>query len=438
MSTKEILEESWASKKNIEFESPEAEENFDQRARRIIDAFCGEIPDRMPISIDAEFTPLHYTDTSLKEAMYDYEKAYRAWKKTIQDFKWDAVFPPFTYSGKVMEILGYNQLCWPGFGVDEDASIYQFLEPGKKLEDKEGYEPMSPEDYDLFLNDPSDYIIRKYLPKIADNLKSLSNLYPIHGIACWYQGIFESLATPGVAQAFECLAKATKEAGKWIKSFTGFVQELKSLGFPVFTLSVTHAPFDYIANFLRGTQGALTDLYRRPEKVKETCDKLVPFMTDAGIAGAQASGNPIVTIFLHKGMMMRTDQYKEFYWPTLKRVVQGLLENDIVPYVYAEGDYTKYLEILQEMPKGKIAYHIEEDIFKAKEILGDKFCLTGGIPASLLISGTPSKVKDYCKDNLAVLAEDGGFILDTDIPLAEAKPENLKALNEAVLEYGEY
>jgi uroporphyrinogen-III decarboxylase len=56
------------------------------------------------------------------------------------------------------------------------------------------------------------------------------------------------------------------------------------------------------------------------------------------------------------------------------------------------------------------------------------------VPASLLNIGTPDQVKDYCRKLIEVVGKGGGFILDgaTGVP-DEAKPENVKAMADAVL-----
>ena len=433
----EILKQ-WGSKEGIQFQSSEAEREFEERARRVADAIQLKVPDRVPIAPDAEFFPLIYTGVSLKEAMYDYSKAYTAWRKTITDFKWDAAMPPFTYSAIVMDILKYKQLVWPGHGIPDTAGVYQCIEPGQILKGETGYEPMKPEEYDWFLDDPSDYMIRAYFPRIFEALKPFSNLIPVHGIICWYQGIFEALSTPNIDKAFQALAEAAREASKWLQSFIGFVQELKNLGFPILSLSCTHAPFDYISNFLRGTRGALLDMYRCPDKLLKACEKITPWMIQAGVTAAKLTGNPVVSIFLHKGPFMGPEQYKKFYWPTLRKVIIELIEHDLIPYVYTEGDYTPFLEIIKDVPKGRVIYHIEKDIFKAKEVLGDVACLTGGPPNSLLIAGTPQDVKEYCRKVIEVVGEGGGFIMDAELPIVEAKPENMKAMTDAIMEYGVY
>ena len=88
---------------------------------------------------------------------------------------------------------------WPGHGV-KPTSLYQFIEPGQVLEGREVYAPMAAEDYDWFLDDPSDYMIRAYFPKICGALEPLSKLPPIHGVICYYQGIYEALSVIGTPE----------------------------------------------------------------------------------------------------------------------------------------------------------------------------------------------------------------------------------------------
>lgn len=434
---KKILEK-WASKEGIQFQSQEAEQKYAERAERLADAVQLKIPDKIPWAPDAGLFPLTYSGISLKEAMYNYDKICIALKKTITDFRWDAVPRVPVWPAKAFEILKYKPLRLPGLGLDDDAPTYQFVEPGQKIEGKELYEPMKPEEYDWFLEDPSDFNLRGHLSQVCDTLKPFANLPPINGITCYYHGYLDALATPDIDKAFEALAEAAREVRKWRMVMRQCLQDVKGMGFPEFFSALTHAPFDYIGDFRRGTRGILTDIFRNPEKVKAVCERVAPFMSEWGIRFAKLTGNPIVVFRLHKGIFMRPDQFEEFYWSTLKKVFLTLIKNDVIPYAYTEGDYRPYLEIIKEMPKGKIIYHIEQGIFEAKEILGDKFCLTGGIPASLLYTASPQKVEEYCKKAIEVLGENGGFILDSDVPLDVVKPENLKAVNEAVLKYGHY
>ena len=66
-------------------------------------------------------------------------------------------------SGTCWEILDVKNRLWPGGPLPPDYT-FQFVEG----------EYMKADEYDLFLRDPSDFIIRYYLPRIYGNLNNLS------------------------------------------------------------------------------------------------------------------------------------------------------------------------------------------------------------------------------------------------------------------------
>jgi len=418
------------------------EELYNERVKRVNDAIQLKIPDRIPIVPHPGFFPLKYAGITVQEAMYDYNKTYIAWKKTLSDFGWDGYYPPLLLSGRVFDYLDYKALRWPGHGVRANAP-YQFVEPGQVLEGKEVYAPMRAEDYDWFLDDPSDYMIRSYLPRIIGALAPLTNLPPIHGIICHYQGLFDGLTavgTPEVLSALESLSKASAEALKWLNSFTTFIDEMGKMGFPAFFRNVASVPYDFIANFLRGTRGAMIDMYRNPEKLLKAIEKVTPWQIQTAVDGARAVGATRTAIFPHKGFkgMMSDEQYRTFYWPPLKKVILGIIDAGLTPFIFTEGDYTSRLEIIRDVPKGKVVYHIERDIFEAKEVLGGIACLTGGPPSSLLCTGTIAEVKAYCKKLIDVVGKGGGYILNPEVPLIDEKPENVKAMTDYFMKYGVY
>ena len=79
------------------------------------------------------------------------------------------------------------------------------------------------------------------------------------------------------------------------------------------------------------------------------------------------------------------------------------------------------------------------DIFKAKEIIGDRMCIYGDVPADLLALGSPSEVDEYCHRLIEGVGKGGGFILGSGCELApNAKPENVKAMLASVVKHGYY
>ena len=69
---------------------------------------------------------------------------------------------------------------------------------------------------------------------------------------------------------------------------------------------------------------------------------------------------------------------------------------------------------------------------RSTDVLGDKFCLSGGIPNALLAFGQPDEVRQRCKEIIEGVARDGGYIMDASaIVQNDAKVENIRAMTEA-------
>jgi uroporphyrinogen-III decarboxylase len=150
---------------------------------------------------------------------------------------------------------------------------------------------------------------------------------------------------------------------------------------------------------------------------------------------------PVVFFALHKGdeTFMSNAQYEKFYWPTFREVILGLIEDGATPLLFAEGRYDNRLEIIKDLPPGKVVWHFDRtDMFRAKKILGDNACIAGNVPASLLCTGTPKEVKDYCRKLIEVCGAGGGFILTGGASIDKGNPDSLRAMTEAVMEYGVY
>ena len=83
---------------------------------------------------------------------------------------------------------------------------------------------------------------------------------------------------------------------------------------------ITKAPFDIVADTLRGTRSALTDLYRRPDKLLAASDALIPSAIHMGVGSSRTSAPPFVFMPLHKGAVgfMSPRQFEKFYWPILQ------------------------------------------------------------------------------------------------------------------------
>ena len=117
--------------------------------------------------------------------------------------------------------------------------------------------------------------------------------------------------------------------------------------------------------------------------------------------------------------------------------MMAFIDADITPIAFCEGNYNTRLDILSDVPKGKVVYMFEKvDIQKAKETVGKVACICGNLPTTLLAFGTEQQVIDATKRQIDILAPGGGFIMDCSITLDNAKHENLRAWRETTLTYG--
>jgi hypothetical protein len=363
--------------------------------------------------------------------MHDYAKLAGAMKKFMADFEPDAFPDTFRILAwaPTLEILDYRQLVWPSHGGRPDVT-YQFVEG----------EYMQAGEYDAFIEDPSDFLLRRFLPRAWGALEPLKGLRPLTW--AWYTRMASYVSVfgrPEVSGALEALIRAGREATTMIAASNELGKDMESMGFPRQFVSSTYAPFDYIGDFFRGTRGIMLDMYRHPDKLLAAIDTVLPTLIDQAISAAKTAGVSRVFIPLHKGLdgFMSQDQFRTFYWPSLRKLMLACIDAGFTPNPLFEGDCTSRLDVIKDIPPGKAVYWFERtDLFKAKEVLGNIVCLEGGVPASLMIGGAPDRVKSYCRKLIEVVGNNGGFILNGDVGIPdEAKPENVRALAETVLAY---
>jgi uroporphyrinogen-III decarboxylase len=334
--------------------------------------------------------------------------------------------------GKFYEIVDYKLYSWPGHGVAPERS-YQCNED----------EYMKAEEYDTLITDPSFYFSNVYLPRTYGALGGFGMLPNLTGILEMY-GVaysFIPFGLPPVQETYKALFEAGTEALKWAAAMGATKGELVASGYPNILGGFSKAPYDTLGDTLRGTHGIMMDMFRRPDKLLAALDVMTPIMINMGIHSMQMTGSPMIFMPLHKAAdgFMSDAQFEKFYWPTFRKVLIGLIEGGCIPFPALEGHWDSRLEILQDIPKGKTMWMVDQsDIAKAKQTLGKVACLAGNVSSSMLLLSTPEKVKDYCKKLIDTIGIDGGFVMSNGAFFDEAKPENVKAMVEATRKYGVY
>jgi uroporphyrinogen-III decarboxylase len=302
---------------------------------------------------------------------------------------------------------------------------------------------MKANEYDALIDDPSNFFSNTYLPRVFGALEGFRMLPTLTGILEMY-GValnFIPFGLPPVQAAYKALFEAGAEALKWIGAIAAWNDEILAAGFPIILAGYSKAPFDVIGDTLRGTRGIMLDMYRQPEKLLEALERITPLMIKMGVSAAQTAGNPLIFMPLHKGAdgFLSDAQFKKFYWPTLRKVMMGLIAEGAIPEPAAEGRWTTRLEVMQDIPKGKTLWMMDQsDMATAKKTLGRVACMYGNVPSDLLAVSTPQKVKDYVKNLIDTCAKGGGFIVSNGAFFDQAKAENVKAMVDFAKEYGVY
>jgi uroporphyrinogen-III decarboxylase len=409
--------------------------DYQARAKRIWDAIRLQKPDRVPIVCYDDYFSLSLGGITPGEAYYNLEHASQVYQEQIVKFNWDMVSLFGAFPGQVAEDIGLKSNKWAGHNLPDNQE-FQYVEKEYMLADE----------YDQFLKDPSDFVIRKLWPRMAEGLEPFGALPSFLALSHAFSPISEIAilaGRPDVREMLERLIQVGEEMNKYLGFLDRTTQGLNEKGFPVIVGSAgAHAPFDWISDYFRGIKGSMLDMYYQPDKLKAAIELITPVIIDFAIQTANELGDKVVSIPLHRGAdpFMSNKQFAEFYWPSLKELLLGLIEADLTPSPYWEGSYTARLEFLTELPPGKVWGHFDViDLERAKEAIGNVMCFWGNVPAQILISGTHEQTTDYVKKLIDTFGDNGGLIVDGAVGIPkEAKIENVMAMTETVFEYGKY
>jgi Uroporphyrinogen decarboxylase (URO-D) len=405
---------------------------FQDRRKRFNDAVRLDIPDRVPLEISYGYFPAKYCGIRYDAAYYDYDAWLAACKKTVLDFGADmSSVQPF-FPGSILEQIDPHFLRWPG-------------QNGRRLQSHQVIdgEYMRESEYAHLICNPTDFVLTRYLPRMSGAMAGFGSIGQFPSADEGYRGIInlaESLVSPEMTASIERLQGIGREFSEWRPRLCAFSEEISDLGFPPVYDRYALAPYDIIADNLRGMRGIMMDLFKHPDELQQACESVLRLMLDH--IGTPAEGTLTnICVPLHFGSegFCSVKQFETFYWPGLRDLIVGLIDRGFTPLVMTEGNYTSRLEYLLDIPKGKAFLHFDTtDMFRAKDVLGGHLCISGNVPTSLLAVGTPDEVLEQAKQLIDYCGRDGGFVMSSRTPVDDARPENLKALIDFTIEYGRY
>lgn len=390
---------------------------YAERLKRYVTAMRNEKPDKIPIRpFVAEFTA-KYAGYTCQEVVHDYKKAFDAARKCAADFDWDAVVGNMVYVWTgLTQAIGLKYYAVPGIDIPPDTG-FQYREP------PEDQAFMKPDEYDQLIEDPTGFLFNVWLPRVSNDVTQMGQTSSYRSNLSFLKGgmaMMQYFSDFGPQNAL-------------LRSESGTVSAIAG---------ILKAPFDILADKLRGYIGLAMDLFERPKKVLAACEALMPHLLHVALSGADPEKNVPITIWMHRGCVpfVSKDHFENLYWPTLKPIIEQIWANGHQVLFYAEGKWAAHLDAFAQLPEKSIIYHVDQDdIFEVHKILGHKFCISGGIPNFLLGYGTPEEVRDCCKRVIDGVARNGGYIMDASAIIQnDAKIENIKAMTEFTRDYGVY
>jgi uroporphyrinogen-III decarboxylase len=384
------------------------EKLYAERVARFKKAIKLEQPDRVPIHAMMETWAGFNAGYTLEDMGFNYEKVSNAFSKLFEDFYFDAMNVPLgNRSGHLITALGSNEFSYAV--VDGQASLQH-----------NNSENMTPEEYPELIKDPLKFMVEKLIPRryaefdLPEPRKSLS-------------------LSKGAIQYVNFMSALGQMPKKWKEEY----------GMPAMFQAAVYMPADIILDYFRGFKGIVSDVRRYRQQLIDACDALVPLCLRNVYLSAQVQDIfPTIFIPLHIPTYLRPKDFEEVYFPSFKKVIDGLIEMGLTPTLFMENTWTPYYDYINELPKGKIIGMIENDDLKiAKEKIGKTICISGNFPLTLLNYGTKEQCIDHAKKLVDDLAPGGGYLFNFDKALLspnDAKAENLKAVTEFVREYGRY
>jgi hypothetical protein len=396
---------------------PDMEARYAERLNRYVTALRNERPDRVPIRpFVAEFAA-KYAGYTCQEVTHDYEQAFAAVRKCAADFDWDAVVGNMVYVWTgLTQAIGLKYYGVPGIDLPPDVG-FQYVEPPEE----QAY--MQADEYDGLIDDPTAFLYNVWLPRVSNDV------VPIGQAATYRNNL--SFVKGGTAMLRYFSAFGTQNAR--LRSESGTVSAIAG---------ILKAPFDILADKLRGYIGLTKDMFTQPEKVLAACEALQPLLLHVALTSADPDQQVPIGFWMHRGCVpfVTPAQFDSHYWPTLKPIIEELWARGYQTLFYAEGDWNYHLDRFAELPDRSIVYHVDKgDLFEVHRKLGHKFCLSGGIPNYVLAYGTPRDVRAHCKQVIDGAARDGGYIMDASAIIQnDARVENMQAMTAFTREYGVY
>lgn len=377
------------------------------RTKLYTDLYTGIIPDRIPVqdSLQTEYY-IQYAGKDLMTTQYSYtaDLLVDIYEKGREVARGDTL--PLGFARNPIAMMFQQSL------VNEMSKTGMIQHPERSF--------MEADEYDELIKNPLDFMLEVCLPRMNKGYAQGE----VHRSLNFAKA---ALSTIDMKREFE-IANAIM-----VERYGYFTP-------PAGSQALQAVPFDYIADHHRGFTKIFLDMKRQPEKLLEALEAIMPYLIHMGQEKVTSplGCNMIMT---HMAVFLNNRDFEKFYWPTFYKICHICAERGQAMSIFLEGDWTRFLDYLQELPQGTRLYMEYGDPQKFKDKLGKKMVLSGFYPLTLLKNASKEKCIDKAKELIDILAPGGNYYFTFDkgaLNLNDINPENYVAVMEYVLEHGKY
>jgi hypothetical protein len=376
------------------------------RTKLFEDLYTGIIPDRIPIwdAVGLEFL-IQYSGRDLMTTQYQYnaDMLTDIFEKGREICRGDIPTSAFARNpiALMFQKSSLMQMSRSGFIQHAEKSV------------------MEPSEYDEFIKNPYDYVLEVLEPRINQA----------------YNG-----EVGRARNTLKAVLSNMEQGNAFAVAETAIVERHGLFKRPLGSVGSQIVPFDFITDMYRGFAKIPMDMRRCPEKLLEALEAIMPYAIWMGKPNviSPLGCNMIMT---HMAAFMSTKDFDKFYWPTFNKVCHIAAEQGQAMQIFLEGDWTRFIDHLQDLPQGTQLWMEYGDPQQFKDKLGKKMVLGGFYPITLMGNGTKQQCIDKAKELIDILAPGGNYQFITDktaLALSDVNPENYVAVMEYILENGKY
>ena len=371
--------------------------NAKERIEAVVDL---RTPDRVPVGPLLDHYAATYSGYTNAEIMTDGNKRIAAVIKTATELgPWDITYLADTANAVLLQMGVAAPIRLPGRDLPEN-SVHQFDES----------EFLTLEDYTLLERKGTVLFLMDVMGRLNPAWRGIRGFLPLMKTMLEYRRHVKLVRARGMEVAAGFIHPGT-------------LYEYFSLG--------------------RGIIAMSADTFKRRDAIISAGKVWAKGMADMAIMSARFTGVPRVFIGMSRASpdFISRRNFEELVLPDLEYTINRLVASGITPILHCDTNWTKFFDLFLRFPACKCILELDgkSDIFKAKEMLGGRMCIMGDVPAELLVLGSKEEVLTYCRRLIETIGKGGGFILSSGCSLpANARVENVRALYEAVQEWGSY